>query len=144
MTMNPSPEITALATLPGFSNQNLEVIELDGERFVTLRAIGRALGHADPIDCRKIIERHADEFAGKVRVFSLSTIKGQRNCPVINFRGVIRLAMLSNAPRAIEFRDWAEQLLCHVMKYGYYFAGPGDVRVNIIPAQEAKVVKYES
>ena len=131
-------EIFALATLPGFDSQPLEVIEIDGERFVTLRAIGRALGHADPIDCRKIIDRHADEFAGSVRVFNLSTIKGQRNCRVINFEGVIRLAMLSNAPRAREFRVWAVRVLSHVMKHGYYIAGPGDVRVNIISAQSSK------
>lgn len=135
--MNPA-EIAALASLPWLDNQNLEVIECDGERFVTRRAIGRALGHADPIDVRKIIERHADEFAGSVRVFNLSTIKGHRNCLVIDFRGVIRLAMLSNAPRAIEFRDWAVKVLCQVLKNGYYFAGPGDIQANIIPAQSSK------
>jgi len=36
-----------------------------------------------------------DEFMGKVMVVKLITIKGERDCRVINYHGIIRAAMLS-------------------------------------------------
>ena len=109
-----------LKTLVTFEDTDIEIIDQNGERWVTVRDLGKALGYTDTIDLRKIIDRHPEEFKGKTGVVKLSTIKGLRDHRVINYHGVIRAAMLARTPRAIKFRDWAEEVLFKVMTTGFY------------------------
>ncbi len=45
----------------------------------------------------------------------LQTNGGQQITTMISYRGVIRIAMRSDSPRAIRFRDWAEEVLYGLM-----------------------------
>jgi prophage antirepressor-like protein len=57
-----------------------------------------------------LIKRNPAEFDSKTLVVKLTT--SHPNSPgelIINYHGVIRAAMLSDAPRAKEFRDWKQK-----------------------------------
>jgi prophage antirepressor-like protein len=97
-----------------------ETVVVNGEKCVTVAALAEALDHKDRRELIRLIRRHADEFEEKVFRINLTTIKGERLCRVVNPRGIIRIAMLSRAPKARVFRDKAEGILFKVMTTGFY------------------------
>lgn len=103
-----------------FEDVDIRVHDAEGNRWVTFGEVGRALGYSEPSDLRKLVDRNEKEFEGKQMVVSLSTISGMKGHRVLNHRGVIRAGMLSQAPRAVAFRDWAEEVLLRVMLTGTY------------------------
>lgn len=104
-----------------FHGVEFDPIELNGEKAVRVSAVARALGYAVPDKLGQLIRRNPDEFNGKAFSLNLSeNPKGGRPETVLTYHGVIRAAMLSNAPRAKEFRDWAEDVLFKVMTTGHY------------------------
>ena len=88
---------------------------------MTVKQLAEALGYADRKKLSTLIRRNQLEFQHKIVDLKLRSTDGkQYNQQVINYHGVIRAAMLSNAPRSIEFRDWAETVLFSVMTKGAY------------------------
>lgn len=104
-----------------FHDVEFEIIELDGEKSVRVSALAKALGYANGGRLVNLINRRRTEFEGKRFFLNLGiNPSGGRPEMVLTYNGVIRAAMLSNAPRAKEFRDWAEEVLFKVMTTGHY------------------------
>lgn len=110
--------MTELITL-NFQDTTFSIVDHNGERWVTVKQLAAALGYSDYRQLHKLIKRNDQEFSNKIAVVNLTTVENQ-SVTIINYHGVIRAAMLSNAPRAIEFRDWAETVLFEVMTQGHY------------------------
>jgi len=102
-----------------FHDVDFEIIDQDGNRWVTVKQLARALEYGRPDELLRLIQRNATEFNGKTLTVNLTGKRGRPET-VISYHGVIRVAMLSDAPRAIEFRDFAESVLYPVMTQGYY------------------------
>jgi prophage antirepressor-like protein len=105
---------------PSFHSTRFDIVDANGERWVTVKQLAEALGYGRPDELRRLINRRTQEFSGKVSHVNLTSIKGERSQQIINYHGMIRAAMLSDAPRAKEFRDWAETVLFTVMTTGSY------------------------
>jgi prophage antirepressor-like protein len=119
-----SKELTVLR----FHNTEIEIVDKDGEKWVTVKAVAEGLGYSEQRALVNLINRNPQEFQGKSCVIKLMTHENhrsgaravQRDVVVLSYHGVIRAAMLSDAPRAVEFRDWAENVLFQAMTKGYY------------------------
>lgn len=98
-----------------FPGTRFDIVDANGEKWVTVKQLAEALGYAEHAQLSRLIRRNPAEFQGKLSVVNLTTIKGARFQQIINYHGCIRAAMLSDAPRAPEFRDWAETILFAVM-----------------------------
>jgi prophage antirepressor-like protein len=72
---------------------------------VTMKQLAQGMGYSNNKALTDMINRNQSEFDGKVSVIKLMTIKGERDSMVINYHGVIRAAMLSDAPRAVAHGD---------------------------------------
>ena len=103
-----------------FYEVEIEIDEFNGQRWATMSSVARALGYADPHQLSRLVDRNADEFTGKQGVVNLATPGGVQNVRMLNYNGVIRAAMKSDAPKAKLFRDWAEGVLFKVMTTGRY------------------------
>lgn len=84
---------------------------------MTAKQLATALGYKRSDKLNILIKRNESEFTNKICKFKINPLELQPNL-LINYHGVIRAAMLSNAPRAIEFRDWAETALYAGSKRG--------------------------
>jgi prophage antirepressor-like protein len=89
-------------------------VDVNGEKWITVKQLAEALGYVDRQQLLNPINRNRLEFHGKTFQLKLSGNVGRPET-VINYHGCIRAAMLSDAPRAREFRDWAEMILFAVM-----------------------------
>lgn len=109
-----------------FQGTTFSIVDHNGERWVTVKELAEALGYSEYRQLHKLIKRNEQEFTNKIAVVNLTTVENQ-TLTIINYHGVIRAAMLSNAPRAVEFRDWAETVLFEVMTKGSYAHPSSDV-----------------
>ena len=101
-----------------------DVVSRDGEKWVLASQVGEALGIAnirslfsDLTKAEGLIEgRHYCRItlqnSGKV------VHPGNPNRLLLSYRGVIRVAMRSDGPRAVQFRDWAEDVLYEALQGG--------------------------
>lgn len=116
-------------TILRFEEAVVEVLDSDGQLWIPAKQTGYALGYADPRGFQKLVQemRERDELReGKHFLFlPIMSAGGQRNTQVLSYRGVIRTAMRSDAPRAVQFRDWAEDVLFEVMVTGKYLGNHG-------------------
>ncbi|MEW6351434.1 MAG: Bro-N domain-containing protein [Thermodesulfobacteriota bacterium] len=114
-------EITQLIQ---FEDAEIRVYDLNGERWVTAKELAGALGYADPRTFRDLVQEMADrgelKKGGHFNLLPLQTAGGKQETVVLSYRGVIRTAMRSDAPNAVAFRDWAEEVLFQVMVTGSY------------------------
>lgn len=106
-----------------FQGTEIRVVSYSGERWVPMVNLAIALGYAHQHRVGDIVDRNPEEFTGKQGVLKMSTPGGIQDFRVLNYRGVIRVAMKSDAPKAIAFRDWAEEVLFQVMTTGSYNPG---------------------
>jgi prophage antirepressor-like protein len=86
---------------------DLEIIDHNGEKWVTVKQLAEALGYTDPSALSKLIRRKQKEFANKIRSVKLTELESQAIL-IINYHGVLRASMLTEAPRGPEFLDWAQ------------------------------------
>jgi hypothetical protein len=93
-----------------FEGVGMQVIDHHEDRWITLRDLGKALGYENPADVRFVVDRNPEEFKGKQGVCKMHTPSGNQEVRILNYRGVIRVAMKSDAPKAVKFRDWADEL----------------------------------
>lgn len=82
-----------------------KIVGTNGEKWVTVKQPAEALEYADHKKLSTLISRNVGEFQGKTCYLTLRYEDQRRRTQLINYRGVIRVAMLSDAPRAAEFRD---------------------------------------
>ena len=108
-----------------FEDVEFTIHDHDGGRWVTVKQLAQGLGYSDYKTLARLIRRNQAEFDGKTVGVKLTSTDGkQYEQTCLNYHGVIRAAMLSDAPRARRFRDWAEDVLFEVMTKGSY-AVPG-------------------
>jgi|GEM_PF-1176916 len=104
---------------PTFHGVRFDIIDANGERWVTVKQLAEALGYDDHRALVNLINRRPGEFKENARVINLMMHENrrdvQRQVMVINAHGMIRVGMISDAPRAPEFRDCAEPILFKVM-----------------------------
>ena len=88
-----------------------------------MSALARALGYSDQRQLIRLINRRnkkAKEFEGKTFVVKLATNSPEAPEMVITRPGIIRASYLSDTARAVEFSDWADDVLFKVMTTGNY------------------------
>ena len=112
--------MTDIIQLIRFEDAEIRIHDFKGDRWVTVKEVAAALGYEDERNLRQLIDRNPEEFKGKQGGFKMNSPGGVQEMRVLNYRGVIRAAMKSDAPRAIKFRDWAEEVLFTVMTTGSY------------------------
>jgi prophage antirepressor-like protein len=104
-----------------FEKHDLKLVEVDGERYLTTRALALSLD-TRVRSLKKLVQemRARGELKEGVHLKCLpvQTCGGLQTTILITYRGVIRLAMRSDSPRAVRFRDWAEEVLYTVMTRG--------------------------
>lgn len=101
--------------LADFHGLSLEIINHNGQKWLTAEQVGRALGYAQD-NARhgilKLYTRNADEFTEvDTRVVKLTTPRGAQETRVFSVTGCNLLGFFSNTPRSKEFRAWAKQVL---------------------------------
>lgn len=107
-----------------FEDTVIAVHDVEGNRWVTAKETSAALGYDDSRAFRKLVGEMADRnelSEGRhFKFLPLDGPGGTQETLVLSRRGVIRTCMRSDAPRAIAFRDWAEEVLDEVMRTGRY------------------------
>ena len=97
-----------------FEKRDLKLVALDGERYLTIRALALALD-SKVRSLKKLVQemKAREELKEGVhfKCIPVPTLGGPQITILITYRGVIRIAMRSDSPRAIRFRDWAEEVL---------------------------------
>lgn len=93
-----------------------EVIDLNGQRWITAEQAGLALGYQSATARQGIIKlfnRHRDEFAAEdsTEVKLTSNDGKQRLTRIFSKTGCIKLGFFSNTPQSKQFRHWAAQVL---------------------------------
>ena len=98
-----------------FRDTRLDVIDRNGQRWLTAEQIGLALGYA-PDNARKgvikLFNTHSDEFTEAdtfVAVLATNS-RGNPNTRLFSSSGCILLGFFANTARAKEFRVWAKQV----------------------------------
>lgn len=105
-----------IKTLPAtFADQTLDIVIIGNERWAMGPQIGAALGYPfDPSKAiRKIYQRNHTEFdTSDTMVVEIPDRLGRMQLTrLFSHKGVAKLAMLAQTPRAAQFRDWAAQQL---------------------------------
>ena len=79
------------------------LIDHDGNKWVTVKQLAQALGYANYKALARLIRRNPVEFQGKTVGVKLTSTDGKEyEQTILNYHGVIRATMLSDAPRARE------------------------------------------
>jgi prophage antirepressor-like protein len=101
-----------------FEKHDLKLVTLEGERYMATRALALALNEKVR-SLKKLVQqmRARGELKEGVHLkcIRVRTYGGPQTTILITYRGVIRIAMRSDSPRAVRFRVWAEEVLYAVM-----------------------------
>lgn len=128
-----------------FLGQSLEIIDYAGQRWLTAKQIGLALGYdqASANDgITRLYSRHHDEFteADTFTVKLTANSRGNPNTRIFSSSGCILLGFFANTARAKEFRVWAKQVLASRPEPAAPARGPSG-RVLITRAMERQVLE---
>jgi DNA-damage-inducible protein D len=107
-----------------WDGHDLDIIDKDGERWVTASQLAEVLGYSDHKKLLNLIDRNIEEFTNKVSYLKLRTQNYEREQRVINYRGVIRASMLARTEKAKRFRNEAEDILYKVMVEKHSLVSP--------------------
>ncbi len=107
----------------------LSIHDIEGNKWIPSNQVGDAIGISN---IRNLIAdlKEASELIEQKHYCRVTLRKSGRGNPEIlalSYRGIIRVAMRSQAKRAKEFRDWAEDVLFDVMTKGYCLPEPEKV-----------------
>lgn len=95
-----------------FNNTKLDIIDRDGQRWLTAAQIGMALEYADDKAIQRIYTRHKSEFRDNMTgVVNLTTPSGMQECRIFSSRGAWLLAMFARTRVAEKFREWVLDVL---------------------------------
>jgi prophage antirepressor-like protein len=106
-----------------FHEVEFEIIDKDGQRWVTAKQLAEALGcpYKTLLDLISEMTKRGELKEGvHFNRTPLPTAGGVQKTMIISQRGAVRISMRSDAPRAAEFRDFAETVLVEVMTTGRY------------------------
>lgn len=88
-----------------YSDYKIRFINKNGEYWAVASDVARILGFRDANTAVRILPKHVK---GTLKV---RTLGGNQNMTVINEKGIYRLAMRSNKPKALDFQDWICDML---------------------------------
>lgn len=130
-----------------FSNLPVEIIEIDGKRWLRAEDVGRCLGYTEDNARKgvmKLFERHQDEFESlDSTVVKLTTVDGKlRDVRIFSQSGCMLLGMFASTPRAKQFRLWAKDALVSVMSRTLPQPPLRRSRVKITRTIEREVLEY--
>ncbi len=101
-----------------FEDTTVEIVSERGERFITVRDLAAGLG-SKKRSVRKLIQdlaRKKELCEGRhFLCLPLESRGGTQNTMIVSYRGVLRIVMRVNSPRAARFRDWCETVLYGLM-----------------------------
>lgn len=105
-----------LTLVAEFNGLSINIVEYEGQRWLTAEQVGKALGYVDnkvKDGVLKLYERHMDEFeAEDSTTVKLTAVDGKlREMRIFSPTGCNLLGMFANTPRAKEFRMWAKRVL---------------------------------
>lgn len=105
-----------LTLVAEFNGLSINIVEYEGQRWLTAEQVGKALGYVDnkvKDGVLKLYERHMDEFeAEDSTTVKLTAVDGKlREMRIFSPTGCNLLGMFANTPRAKEFRLWAKRVL---------------------------------
>jgi len=83
-----------------FHDAEIEIVDNSGEKWVPVKALAKALGYSHVQQLHNLVKRNFGEFLNKTSLVKL-TKEQLQPVMIINYQGVIRAAMLSDAPRAV-------------------------------------------
>lgn len=78
-----------------FHDVDMQIHDVNGEKWVTASQLARALGYGQPDALRRLINRNILEFRGKIKDVKLTSLPGSPSM-IINYHGVIREVFLQN------------------------------------------------
>ena len=110
-------------SLASRSDVEFEIIDKDGNKWVTAKQCAEAAQQPPRSLLKHIADlRSREEIKEGVHFMCipLRTAGGEQITMVLSYRGVMRVFMRSDAPRAKEFRVWATSILKPVSLHGYY------------------------
>ncbi|GEM_PF-1755463 len=109
---------TAAPLLVTFENRNLKLVSHDDERLMTIRELALGLG-SKIRSLKKLVQKLKEKGELKegvhFRCIPFQTCGGVQTTTLLTYRGIIRILMRSDSPRAARFRDWAEEVLYSIM-----------------------------
>jgi hypothetical protein len=130
-----------ISTLPAqFEHIPVDIVNVGNERWVVGAQIGHAMGYATGGHAiGKIYKRHAHEFqTDDTMVVEIPTAAGKRMTRLYSAKGIAKIAMLADTPKAAAFRDWAAGVLTTPTApepETLLLAPPADLRDELIATQ---------
>lgn len=96
-----------------FHDQKFTITHRNGQPWLRVAQIGRALGYVYPDShMTRVYKQHAAEFTDSMTsVVKLKTKGGEQEVRIFSLRGAHLLGMLSRTKRAAEFRRWVLDIL---------------------------------
>lgn len=104
---------TPSAPALSFHDQKFDITSRDGQQWLRVSQIGRALGYAHPdAHMTRLYQKHAAEFTDSMTaVVKLKTAGGMQEVRIFSLRGAHLLGMFARTERAAEFRRWVLDIL---------------------------------
>ena len=95
-----------------FQSTTFEVVDRNGQQWLRVSQIGRALGYADDKAIQRLYARNASEFTdGMTGVVKLTTPSGEQEVRIFSLRGAHLLGMFARTKAAADFRRWVLDIL---------------------------------
>lgn len=105
-----------------FESTEIQIIDKDGEHWVTASDLSLALGYSRSDEAARIYRRNADEFTGSMSQNAKLALSGnlQKTVRIFSLRGAHLIAMFARTKKAKAFRRWVLDILDAIAKGGEY------------------------
>ena len=132
-----TPSVPALS----FHDQKFTITRRDGQPWLRVSQIGRALGYAKPdAHMTRLYLKHAAEFTDSMTALvKLKTKGGEQEVRIFSLRGAHLLGMFARTERAAEFRRWVLDILdADTGAEAQRRAKPGANQLTVQPVPQAR------
>lgn len=100
-----------------FSESELKIIEVDGQRWISAIDVARALDYKNPsVAVSEFISNNAEILESCLRKFRRQYDSGSKENWFFNSRGLMAFLVKSNRQKAIPFQKWAIEVLDNEIK----------------------------
>jgi len=101
--------------IPNFHGVEFEIVDHNGEKWVTVKQVAEALGYFDPQSLFRLIRNNRAEFKGKTSRVKVTRGTQVHSVTVLNKAGCYRVGMLSDAHRD-EFDNDCTQMAVSIVR----------------------------
>lgn len=100
-----------------FSESDLKILEIDGERWIKATDVARALDYKNPtVAAGEFIKANSEILYKGVSRFRTPSRGGDQDTWFFNSRGLMAFLVKSNRPKAVPFQKWAIGVLDDAIK----------------------------